>query len=492
MSRVFLVGAVAGLAGCAQLAGIEDTSDQGRGGNSLTVTRLSVGTELEAAPLDLNGLDAMYFVANPVNPAGYDRVLAADEGAGRWRADLVAPAAVEFTLPDVPKPLPRIFELPSAQVSAVYAVLEHPNPTPAPADAMISLTVDNGAPLTASDAFQIYTMGSWTARAIAPGELPPIDGVAQTIALTYPFASSQILSGRGQLDRLTTDDAFFVFRRVGGQLTGYGEVPPFAQTGKDTVAVAIQPVAADQTLDVKIDPTKLATRYASARPAVAGLNMGWSLTAAPGYLLPSTAGPTLHSGGLTMTDVGIMVAYGNPFAARKWNTLFLFATSETRVYTPEGTTTPVQLFAGLNQFMEPSAAVPLDQPAGLPELISLDGKPLSTDGLTIAAPTKFVEVEVVVDPPAGAPAASLYLVQLFDLVANAAGTALEYRFAGSAASTEPKVHLPPELFVAGHTYTLRAIAQVGGLPDVATGDTVTRTLPMAQGFLDSGVFKVMP
>lgn len=489
MFRVLLVAA--SLAGCAQLAGIEDTSDQGRGGNTVTLTRLSVGTEVKAAPLDLNGLDAMFFVANPANAAGYDRVRAANLGAGKWSADLVAPAAVQLTFPDVPAPIPRIFELPSRDLTAIYAVLEHPGPAAAPADAMINLTVETTTPIGPTEAFQIFTVGAWTARDLAPAELPAIDGVAHTITLAYPYASSRQLSGRGQLDRLTTDDAYLVLRRSNAQLTGVATAAPFAQTGTDTVAATMTAVAADQMLDVKLDPAKIGMRYASARPTVAGLAMSWSLVAAPGYLLPSNTGPALHFGSVAPTDTGIMVAYGNPFAARKWNTILTLATSESRTYMPEGSMTPVQLSAGLNQFLEP-AAVTLDLPVALPELISIDDKPLSTDGATVPVPGKFVEIAVVGDPPAGAPPTTLYQIQLFDLLPNMAGTALEYHLVRTATSTEPKLHLPPEALVAGHSYTIRAIIQSGGLPNVKDGDLATRTLPMAQGYLDSGVFKVTP
>jgi len=132
-------------------------------------------------------------------------------------------------------------------------------------------------------------------------------------------------------------------------------------------------------------------------------------------------------------------------------------------------------------------------PAGLPETISLDGTPLSTDGQTLAPPTKFVEVTFLADIPVpGEPNATLYNLAVFDLLPNAAMTGLEYHLVLSAAGSEAKFQIPPEIFQAGHSYTLRAISMLGGYPTVDQGDFTHRQLPMAQSFLDSGVFTVMP
>lgn len=488
MVRVLALVTIAS-AGCAQLAGIDDTSNEGRGGNSLTVTRLSIGSEVKAAPLDTTGRDANYFIANPNSATGYDRVLATHGDVGRWTADLPEPATVQFPLPDVPAPTMRLFAFPNRELSVLYSVLEHPAPTAAPAGATIALTVENNVPITASDTFQIVTVGAWTVRNIAAAELPVVDGVVKTIGpFTYPYSSSSIISNRGQLDKLTAADSYLVLRYVGALLTGFGAATPFDQTGNDTVNVAIADVAADQMLDVKIDPAKLAMRYTTARPAVSGLVMNWGLNAAPGYLVVQTTGPALRFGGILPTDTGIMAAYGNPFVARKWNTILTVATAETRTFMQPDTMLPVQLAAGMNQFIEPSAGYTIDLPAGLPELISLDGKPLSTDGLSLARPSKFVEVTFVSD----ADTATFYSVQIFDLLPNAAGTGLEPRLVAAAAADKPSFALPPETFLAGHTYTIRALVTVGGYPKIADGDFTTRSLPLAQSYLDSGVFTVTP
>src|SRR4051812_49606908 len=70
--------------GCAQLAGIQDTNGNARPGNSVAVTRMSVGNKVVRAPLDPGGLPATYFIASG-DPSGFDRVMAAPDPAhGGW------------------------------------------------------------------------------------------------------------------------------------------------------------------------------------------------------------------------------------------------------------------------------------------------------------------------------------------------------------------------------------------------------------------------
>ena len=56
----------------------------------------------------------------------------------------------------------------------------------------------------------------------------------------------------------------------------------------------------------------------------------------------------------------------------------------------------------------------------------------------------------------------------------------------------PSFKLPPETFVAGKRYTIRAQSVVGGFPGIANGDLRTKTLPISSAFLDSAVFQVVP
>jgi hypothetical protein len=81
-------------------------------------------------------------------------------------------------------------------------------------------------------------------------------------------------------------------------------------------------------------------------------------------------------------------------------------------------------------------------------------------------------------------------MQVFELVPNAVGTALEHRLVIGASATRNQFTFPPETFEAGKFYTLRAITVNGGYPRLADGDLTVRTLPVAVGYMDSGVFTV--
>jgi hypothetical protein len=473
--------------GCAQLAGIDDTNGRGRIVNSVAVTQMSIGNAVTLAPLELTGLSATYLVPSAANAAGFDRVLAGDVGKGTWSADLAEPTPVEFTLPAQPAPSPQLFAFPNRELAVLYAVLEHPHPTAPPDGAMLTVTTTLDAAVTASDSFRIFTVGAWSRHDLVGAEIPAV-GAGQLGPFTYAYASSSSQSGRPTLDRLTMDDAFLVLRYVGNALTGVAEAAPFNQTGADTVTATMAPVAQDQTFELKIDPPKLATRYTAVRPAVSGLVMSWSAVAAPGARIAQNSGPLLNAAGVAPADVTIPVKYGNPFLGHHWSTIFTLGTYESRVYTPAGAMAPVTLYAGLNQFIEPSAGFDLTLPAGLPEAISLDNKPLSNDGQTIAPPTKLVEVSFISDNAN----ATVFGAQLFDLVPNTAGTAIEERLVFSASSNQARFSLPPELFHAGHSYMIRAMCTYGGYPAIGNGDFVTRELPLAQGYLDSAVFTVTP
>src|SRR3954467_9173506 len=96
------VGVVASSVACAQLAGIDETSQS----NSFAVTRMSIGNTVVTAPLDLTGLEATYLV--PAATAGSFKAVAADQVSslpGTWAKKLPDPAPIEVTLPDIPTPI---------------------------------------------------------------------------------------------------------------------------------------------------------------------------------------------------------------------------------------------------------------------------------------------------------------------------------------------------------------------------------------------------
>lgn len=506
MSRPFAVvnrvtlAAVAAGAGCAQIAGIEDTVALG---DALAVTRVSVGSKIVSAPLDPTGLSATYFVAGS-DPSKVDRVMGIpDARHGRWTTKLRAPAPVQYTLPDVPTPVPRMLAVPSLQLAVPYRVLEHPDPQPAPADGTFMVDVTLDTPIAMGEAFQTYVVGPWLKHDFAATDAPLAAAhFAPATAFGFTGATDR-LSGRAQIDAITPDDAFLVLRYVGNDLTGVAEGPAFAQTAGVTVVppATMTKVMQDQMLAMTVAPTTIAARYTTVVPAVTMLQIGWSLQAAPGYAYAMNAGPLLQAGSLLETDTGVsMLPYGNPFAARGWHTLLTLGTSESRVYSPAmgpmGAPTPITLFAGLNQFVDPTQPVTLEVPAGLPQAINLGGVRLAPDGLTIKQPTAFVDVSFTVDTPmlatGPAPAPTVYEVDIYDLVVDATAMALERQFVYSAVSDAPAFSLPPEVFQVGHTYSLRAVANLGGFPSSDHGNFIDRQLPLAQGYLDGGVLTVVP
>jgi hypothetical protein len=185
----------------------------------------------------------------------------------------------------------------------------------------------------------------------------------------------------------------------------------------------------------------------------------------------------------------ITTPYGNPFVGIGWRTLFTWATSKSRAYTVPTLTLPVTLTAGLVHYAEPSPALTLDQPAGLPVLVSINKMPLTSDGLTVMLDSqKPVELSLVADRTAN----TFYQFNVYELVPNTAmpPTALDYKIAYVASGPTPAITIPHDVFVTGKVYTVRAHCINGGYPTISEGNLQNREVPYAVGYLDSGVFTV--
>src|ERR1041384_7879045 len=184
MRRIAVAGSLAALAGCAQLAGIDNTTGEGLPGASVEVQRMSIGSTVEVAPLDLTGLKAEYLVERAGSPNDFDRVPASD-GGGVWVTKLRAPAPVVLTLPDIPTPLPRVFAFPNLALSIVYSALERRDRSPAPPGAMLTVAAQLDTPTAANDSFEVFTVGSWTSHPV------PFDMLdVSEVSVTYPFDES--------------------------------------------------------------------------------------------------------------------------------------------------------------------------------------------------------------------------------------------------------------------------------------------------------------
>lgn len=528
--RVLPAAVGAAAIGCAQLVGIENTIGPG---DSIAVTRLSIGSKVVQVPVDPTEISATYLVASR-DPSGYDRVSAVpDPSHARLTTQLRTPTPVEFTLKGDATPLPRLFAFPGPPLSVLdfsptpatsatdiarfgntlYGVREHPGRKDAPMGATFAVNAALDAAVVAGQSFQVYVVGAWLQRGFSATEAPMV-GATQLAPPAFSFTAANSVSGRPQVDQITADDAFLLLRYTGPILTGVAEAMPVTQsdmTGALTTPTFQLPMASvapgmlSPIFNASVMPSGIAERYKNVRPAVAAppaVQMTWSLAAAPGYAVASNAGPVLQSGTVAVTDTGVSVSYENPFAARGWNTIFTFTTSVSRVYMaplgPMGMAIPVTLFAGMNQFLEPPAppvaAVPLDLPAGLPQVITIGSTVLATDNAFIKQSSQFFNVSFTVDAPSSAAdqGPRSYNLQLFDLVFNPTTMVVDRVLVFAAAGKDPAFALPPDLFQVGHSYTLRALSTLGGSPGTEQGELLHPQLPLAQAYLDSGTFTVMP
>ncbi len=487
-----LVLVVCGLAGCAQIAGIDETTGPARPDPlSVTVEQIQVGASVVRGPIDLGaitGLTAQYQVPDESEADGLHRVDAKLTTTDTWSADVpTGTPPVVFDLPDYPTPVKRQVDLAQRNIFVLYGRMQHPDPEPAPAGATLSVQSTLPSPIVAGEAFQLYTLGSWNVRSFSAAETP-IAGAATFGPVTFPFSSMGSITGR-PLEKLTTADAVLLLRYVGNKLTGVMAAAPFDQTGTDSITGAMTAVIADQTLGINVGPpAQVLARYAPVRPSMPTVSMAWFLHAAPGYEIGNDNGPLLDAAGVAMADTGmISTTYGNPFVAKRWPTVLTWATSASRTYAPAGQL-PVALTAGLFQQLEPTAGATLDLPAGLPEVITIDGRPLSSDGLAIPRSTQPVHIAFV----SGITNNTLYQLQIYELVPNAANTALVQKIALSATALAPQFTLAADVLAPGKLYNLRAICLQGGYPGATVGDLRPRSLPTAVGYLDGGVFKVTP
>lgn len=496
MARVVSI-AVLGLAGCAQLFGLDETTAPSDAATpaSLQIDRVSIGATIERAPYDLSGQTASYLIVDASAPGGLRRVDAVltDTHDG-WTADIAedTAAAIEFGLPEDP-PYRRLYALPNRTIATLAGAYEHPGPEMAPTGGTFTATLALPSGYATGESFRLEAIGPWVRHPFAAGELPAVDTGATSIGpVTIPYDSTAFTSlvGARPLPKLTAKDRIVALRYAGNDLTAAGVVSPFDQTGgDDPFTVTLAPVE-HAPLDVTIDPMGTATRLSGTSPPVTSLGMSWSVVAAPGWQLANSHGPVLNAAGVAETDPGAITAgFGNPFTDLGWTSLFTWATSRSRTYTEPSQNLPVTLYAGLNNLDDVAPGLVLDQPAGLPVLVSIDKQPLNMDGLTITLdPTQPVELSLVADRPTNL----YYQWNVYELVPNAAvpPTALDRKIAYVALGTETTITIPNDVFVAGKLYSIRAHCVQGGFPSFATGDLQDRDVPYAVGYLDSGVFTV--
>lgn len=480
--------ALAATTGCAQLAGIDETSGLVPPERvSLQVDRVSLGATVMRTPENLIANPASFLVTDD-SPEGFARIEAELTQPDLWTAEIpTGTPPVQFSFPEVGVQAQRLYQFPTRNLRVQHAIYEHRSPQPAPPNAMLTVDMTLPTPYVTGQTFQFSSVGTWNGRAFPAAELPVVDmGALAFGPSTFAFSATSKLPGR-EHEKITTADAVLILRYTANRLSGVLEAAPFDQDGTDTIMGAMTAIPADAMLAVNHQPMTVAARYSPLRPAMSVPNMSWLVLAAPGVDEGATRGVSLHSAAVLAADPPLMVAYGNPFVAKGWRSVFLFATSATRTVTPDGQLLPVTLRAELFTYTEPTAGMTMTLPAGLPELITINGMPLSTDNLTIPRPVAPVMVSFIANG-----SATIHSVQLFELVPNAADTALEYRPVMEAVGLTKELMLPADMFVPGKRYTVRAASFFGGFPNAADGDLSRRTFPLSVGYHDSGVFTVAP
>lgn len=476
------------VAGCAQLAGIDNTSkgtDANMPASTLQIEHLSVGKTVVKSPHPIAGLDAAYLVPDPAAAGGQRRVVPTVVGTDTWTADTGGTTApIQFQADDLPNANLRILDFPTPTLRWPIAILEHPSFEPAPAGATIDINV--GLPSAqAAETYQLFTIGAWS----NVGLTPPAAGAGTLApgALTLTSMASPIR----RLDRITTADSVMLLRYAGNTLTGHLVAPPFTQTAAaNPITGTMVTTPLDRTLDIRVNQNAAAQRLATVRPAVGAPSYVWRVNAAPGLDYSIQAGPQLDAAAVAASMAAdpqtITATYGNPFAAT-YDTILVWDIRANRTYTNASTLTAT-LSAGFTERAKPSPALALTTPAGLPDRITANAALLNVDNVMVPAPLDApVDVSFVTDAATGN---SLHALQLFELVPSTM-TTYTLTLVVTAHTANPGTKLPRDLFKAGSLYVLRAFSFAGCYPAAATGDLTQQALPCAFAFADSGVFQVV-
>jgi hypothetical protein len=487
--RLFPAALLLAASGCAQLFGLDETTgatiDPTR--VSLTMQRWSIGASVEKNPLDLTGQSAAFLLDD--GAGNFTQVPGEITAPGVWSAPITdGTPPVQFTLPDVPAPFARLWQMPARDRRGVFTAFEHPNPQPPLPASSIMLSATLPTMYASTESFRVEAIGAWTARTLIAAELPAPDAGNTTITASLPYDSFARMTG-APLARITSQDVVLVERYVGNLLTGIYQVPPFDQTdGADPITASVVAVPANKPLSATVTPSVYTQRFSAVRPAVTGLGTSWSVNASPGWSIGSNAGTRLHAGGVAATDSMISTMFGNPFESLDWRALIQLTTQSTRTHMFQGVAA-MTLSASMYTVAEPTGTLTFDMPAGLPINIRANQVPLSTDGMTVPLDlTKAVEIDAITDKPNG----TLYLVALYEVTLGTDGTTVERTVIVDALTTgEPTLTLPADLFQVGHYYYLDFRTIQGGYTNAAMGDVQTLALPYSVSRADSAVFQVV-
>src|SRR5205823_13069040 len=172
------------------------------------------------------------------------------------------------------------------------------------------------------------------------------------------------------------------------------------------------------------------------------------------------------------------------FESLDWKALILFSASEARTFMGFG------LSAGVTTVTNAGTGINFNAPAGLPDLISIGQNRLNTDGGSVTLDlTQPIDISFVPDLGGN----TFYRIIVYDLIAGPPAMRVPVVEADTTVTIDnvPHFTLRPQLFTAGHSYTIEAMSIQGGNTNAAMGDLQTVTLPLTLAYQDSGVFTVV-
>ncbi len=484
-----LVCSAAAAPGCAQLLGLDPTSQGGEpdaGVDPSLLTFRFVVREINGQVTDAPGeleLDQSYVhIRDAAEPGGWRRAPLALASAGVYTAQV--PPGADFSVvwdPPYDDGIVRVTTLPARDQTWYFNILGRRDEAPPLPTSTLAFNLTLDTPY-AGEALQVYTLGAWAARGL---DAPPLGATTMTPA---PFAAESLssISGRPLANLVgSRGDAMTVLRYVGNKLRGALTVPSFDVVDGENVVTGTLLTVADAPINLNLGDDSPATRLPAVVPApTSAITTSWSVNAAPAAALASNSGPQLAANEPPITGPGPLVsAHGNPFP---WPAVLTYQYYASRTHTPPGlaaVASSTGMYVVADQLGTADVAQDLSIDVPLPVAITAAGTTLTIDGRVVTADlSQPIEVTYTTDRTG----ADYYSLAVYALEDRAGATAYVTKVSmGQVASVgPPRFVIPGGLLQVGVPYILRAnVAR--GFPNMPAGDTKP-VLPYRVGYLDAG------
>lgn len=486
--RLAWVALVAGT-GCAQIAGIDETSGPTVTTDtaSISVQRVSIGSTVVKAPQDMSAQSGTFYDDSAGALAPVPGTFVAPN---TFTAELggTPPATITVPMEDT-SVTRRMYATPSAMQQVSLNVLERPGAEPALANSVVDFAFTAPSTYTTGESFAFLAVGAWSQIAI--NEVPAVDTTSTIDPAPIPYSSFMSAVGR-DLVRITSADVALVLRYTGATLSGVLQTQLDQTDATDAITGTMTAVAATNTLQATIAGPTWQTRFNAVRPNLGGESVNWRLTAAPGWSVGDPTGVRLSNGIVdpAATTLGPFM-FGNPFESLDWKSVLVFSASAVRnatITSEDGTmSAPAGLQSSLTSFLDPATTTDISLPAGLAITITANGTALTTDNQTVALDVSApVEIGATLDRTSN----TLYGLGVIEIALDPSIPALTRTSVLDVMSTSPTFRLPADTFQVGKQYYLQYRAYAGGYDAAATGDLTKLTLPYTTGIVESAVFEV--